>query len=86
MKELGVNELKALEILKEMGKDGNPIETSLRTLKLPIIRKRWTREWRLEPGVASHQTVKEILKRLQAKGHITLDYSNKQNPKIIVNI
>lgn len=83
MTELKPNEKIIYDKLVEMAQVQNPVPLSLRKIDVKIKTKRWYSRWYSRKP--SHMTVKEILKHLQAKGLITLDYSERQNPKVIVN-
>jgi hypothetical protein len=85
MKKLDSNEQAVLDKVKEMAKEKNPVDIALRDFVVEITIKRWFPKNLKQ--VASHTAVGDILKRLQKKGYITLDYSMDNNPKtrIIIN-
>lgn len=83
MDELRDNEDRAYKKLLEMAEKGNPIHVSLRDFKFQLRNKEWFSRWKYR--LASHMAVRQIFRKLQKKGLITLDYSNPQDPKVIIN-
>ena len=81
---LSESEIAVLNKLIELAKVKNPVEVSLRNLEVEIKSKRWSYRWLKRK--ASHMAIRTLTRKLQKKGLITLDYSDRWHPKIIVNI
>lgn len=84
MEELKMNDKEMLRVLRELkDKQGNPVSISTKDIPVKFFRKVIIRQVsRFDP---SKNAKHKALARLQAKGYITLDVSDKRHPKIIIN-
>lgn len=80
--ELKDNEKRAYDKLLKMAEKQNPVEVSLRNFKFQIRNKEWFFRWKYR--LASHMATRDIFRKLQTKGYITLDYTDVTNPKVKV--